>query len=205
MSVRDDGFPVAGILLAAGAGTRMGTNKMRLPLEGEPIARRTARLAMYAGVEPLVAVIGFEADKVAADLRGLGCETVVNPDYTGPMSTSLHLGLRQLPEEIEAVLILLGDMPFTTKYMARKVVDIAATNDVPLVVSRYGDVTAPPLVFRRSLFPELLAWTGEGCGKAVVRAHADEAYYVDWPVWTLTDVDTPEDYDRAVERVRTMP
>jgi CTP:molybdopterin cytidylyltransferase MocA len=61
-------------------------------------------------------------------------------------------------------------------------------------VSRYGDVTAPPLLFRRALFAELMAWTGEGCGKAVVQAHRHEARYVDRPGAVLADVDTPEDF-----------
>ncbi|HET6681879.1 MAG TPA: hypothetical protein VFG84_11800, partial [Gemmatimonadaceae bacterium] len=57
------------------------------------------------------------------------------------------------------------------------------------------DVSAPPLLFRRSLWPELLAYTGEGCGKAVVNAHRHEAEWLDWPVDALRDIDTPEDYD----------
>ena len=200
----DNRFPVAGIVLAAGAGTRMGANKMRLILDGEPLVRRAARMAMIAGVEPLVVVVGFEADLVAADVRGLGCEIVENPDYTGPSSASLHVGLNQLPDETEAVLVLLGDMPYTTGYMTSKVVEVAATDPAPLVVSRYGNVTAPPLLFRRQLFPELLAWTGEGCGKAVVRAHADEALYLDWPAPYLGDIETPEDYQRARNWVREV-
>src|SRR5690606_13447998 len=163
-----------------------------------------ARTAMMAGVEPLVVVVGFEAELVAADVRGLGCEIIENPDYTGPTSTSLHIGLNHLPDDTDAVLVLLGDMPYTTGYMATKVVEMATTDPAPLVVSRYGDVTAPPLLFRRELFPELLAWTGEGCGKAVVRAHAAEALYLDWPVAYLDDIDTPEDYERARQWVRAM-
>src|SRR3989442_12076047 len=67
----------------------------------------------------------------------------------------------------------------------------------PLFVSRYGGVTAPPLLFRRSLFGELMAWTGEGCGKAVGQRHKAEGVYLDWPSAALTDVDTPEDFTAA--------
>ncbi|MGH7584559.1 MAG: nucleotidyltransferase family protein, partial [Gemmatimonadales bacterium] len=66
---------------------------------------------------------------------------------------------------------------------------------------RYGDVFAPPLLFRRSLFDELLAWHGEGCGKQVVLRHQDEAAILDWPADTLTDIDTPADLDAARERM----
>ena len=47
------------------------------------------------------------------------------------------------------------------------------------------------------LFGELMAWTGEGCGKAVVQRHKAEAHYLDWPSAALTDVDTPEDFTAA--------
>jgi len=73
----------------------------------------------------------------------------------------------------------------------------ARGTEAPLVVSRYGDVTAPPILFRRALFGELLAWTGEGCGKAVVQAHQHDAMFVDRPLALLTDVDTPEDFAAA--------
>src|SRR2546425_10291050 len=80
----------------------------------------------------------------------------------------------------------------------------ARGREAPLVVSRYGDVTAPPLLFRRALFGELLAWTGEGGGKAVVQAHKHEAMYVDRPVTLLTDVDTPEDFAAAIAAGRPV-
>lgn len=90
---------------------------------------------------------------------------------------------------------MLADMVQVTTPMLRDVVAALRESEAPLAVSRYGDVLAPPLLFRRALWPELLAWTGEGCGKAVVRAHQDEARMRDWPVEALRDVDTPEDYE----------
>jgi CTP:molybdopterin cytidylyltransferase MocA len=92
---------------------------------------------------------------------------------------------------------MLSDMVHVTTPMMRALVDGIASGAEPLGVSRYGDVLAPPLVFRRALWPELLAWHGEGCGKAVVRAHQTEARMHDWPAEALHDVDTPDDYERV--------
>src|SRR3989442_415342 len=69
------------------------------------------------------------------------------------------------------------------------------------VVARLGEVTPPPLLFRRALFGELLAWSGEGCGKTVVQGHRDEALFLDWPAEVLADVDTPEDFAAATARL----
>ncbi len=186
---------VAAVVLAAGASRRMGTNKLVLPIEGEPMVRRTVRRLMDAGCEPVVVVTGHEPDRVREALVGLDVLYATSPDPTGPTSASLHAGLHALPADADATLVMLSDMVQVTASMMRALVEGAATGDEPLGVSRYGDVLAPPLVFRRALWPELLAWHGEGCGKAVVRAHEAEARMHEWPVEALQDVDTPADYE----------
>ena len=188
---------VGGVVLAAGASRRMGRNKMLLELEGEPLVRRAARRALEAGLTPVVVVLGHEADRARAALAGLRVEIALNPDFTGPTSRSLHAGLDVLGEDVGGTVVLLADMVHVTEAALAELVRRAVTSAAPLVVSRYGDVTAPPLLFRRTLFGELRAWTGEGCGKAVVQAHTHEALYVDRPAAVLVDVDTPEDFQAA--------
>ena len=191
--------PVAAVILAAGASRRMGRNKMLLELDGETLVRRAAGRALAAGLSPVVVVIGHEAERIRAALDGLSVAFAVNPDYTGPTSGSLHAGLNALGPDVRAVVVMLGDMVHVTADSLRMLMAAARGTETPLVVSRYGDVTAPPLLFRRALFAELLAWTGEGCGKAVVQAHQREAMFVDRPVSLLADVDTPEDF-AAIEK-----
>jgi molybdenum cofactor cytidylyltransferase len=190
---------VAGIILAAGASRRMGptTNKLLLEVDGEPMVRRVVRRAIEAGLAPLVVVTGHESERVRAALVGLECSFVENSAYAGPTSGSLHAGLRALDPSLSAAVVLLGDMVRVSSSMIAALVRGVAGSPAPLAVSRYGDdaVLAPPLLFRRALWPELLAWTGEGCGKAVVRVHLDEAVVLDWPVDALRDIDTPADYE----------
>jgi molybdenum cofactor cytidylyltransferase len=170
---------------------------MLLELEGEPLVRRAARRALAAGLSPVVVVLGHEADRARAALAGLGVEIALNADFTGPTSTSLHAGLDYLGQDVEAAVVLLGDMVYVGEAALADLVKRARVSDAPLIVSRYGDVTAPPLLFRRALFGELLAWKGEGCGKAVVQAHKHEAEYADRPAELLVDVDTTEDFQKA--------
>ena len=201
--------PVAAVILAAGASRRMGPgkNKMLLELEGEPLVRRAVGRALAAGLSPVVVVLGHEADRLRAALAGLPVVYALNPAYTGPTSGSLHQGLRALGPDAPAAVVMLADMVHVTADALARLVAAAEESDAPLVVSRYGDVTAPPLLFRRALFPELLAWTGEGCGKTVVQAHEAEAAYVDRPVALLADIDTPEDFEavRTSARLREAP
>lgn len=182
------------VILAAGASSRMGRNKMLLDVHGVPMVRRAVQVAIDAGVSLVVVVVGNDEAQVREALSGLECLFAVNPDFTGPTSTSLHAGLRALDDSVDATIVLLADMVRVTPAMVRALIASVEESGAPLAVSRYGDVLAPPLLFRRSLWPELLAWHGEGCGKAVVKAHQHQAIMHDWPVDALRDVDTPQDY-----------
>src|SRR5947199_3964210 len=101
---------IAGVILAAGASRRMGTNKMLLELEGEALVRRAARRALAAGLSPVVVVLGHESDRAKGELTGLACEVVVNPDFTGPTSGSLQKGLEQLGPDVGAAVVVLEEM-----------------------------------------------------------------------------------------------
>lgn len=188
---------VAGILLAAGSATRMGKNKLLLDLDGEPLVRRAARRALEAGLAPVLAVLGHDAERTRAALEGLAIREVVNPAWASGQSTSLSAGVAAVPSDSEAAVVLLSDMPFVDAAMIRAVLQRHRETGAPLVASRYGEVTAPPTLYHRSLFPELQGGEGEGRGRAVVRRHGEHAAFVDWPASALLDVDFPEDLDRA--------
>ncbi len=188
--------PVAAVVLAAGSSTRMGRNKLLLRLDGESLVRRAARRALAAGLDPVVVVLGHEADLAAAELDGLAVRTVVNPDHAGGIHTSRVAGLAAVPPGSGAAIVLLADMPFVTEGMLAAIAALHRASGAPLVVSEYGGAQAPPTLYARSLFPELLG--GEGCSKRVIRAHAGEAATIGWPAAALTDLDLPEDYERAL-------
>lgn len=185
---------IAGIVLAAGQSRRMGSNKLLLPLAGGPLVRRAPQRALAAGLAPLIVVLGYESERVRAALAGLDCRFARNADLDGSMSSSLHCGLEALPAAAEAAVIMLADMVDVTEHMLRALVVAAQTSAAPVVSSRYGQTLAPPVLFRRALFPELRGATGEGCGKAVVERHRARALFVDWPPAALVDVDTPEEF-----------
>jgi len=192
---------VAGIILEAGTSTRMGRNKLLFALDGETLLRRAVRGATRAGLDPVLVVLGHEADQARRELAPVDCRTVVNTEYARGINSSLHAGLAALPAEPRAVVVMLADMPFVTAEMIATLVTRYRAGTAPLVVSDYGGVHAPPQLYDRSLFPELMAMEGEGCGKQVVRRHRSEATVVSWPAEALTDVDVPEDVERVKARL----
>lgn len=188
---------VAAVVLAAGSSTRMGRNKLLLDLGGETLVRRAVRAAAGAGVDQVVVVLGHEEPRVRAELDGLPCTAVVNPDHAEGAGTSVRTGVRRVAAGADAIVVVLADMPFVTAEMIGTLVQRYRETGAPLVVSHYGDVQAPPTLYDRSLFEELLQIPGERCAKEVVRRHENEAVVVAWPESALRDIDVPADYETA--------
>jgi molybdenum cofactor cytidylyltransferase len=191
------GGPVAGVVLAAGSSLRMGENKLLLRLGGESVARRAARAALAAGLLPVLVVVGHEAERVAAEVAGLGVEVVPNPDHARGMNASLRRGIAAVPASARAAVVMLADMPLVTAAMVGELVARYRSGATPLVVSEYAGVLAPPMLYDRSLFPELGDLDGDGCGKRVVKRHRGEAAVVAHAPSALADLDRPEDYERV--------
>ncbi len=189
---------VAGIVLAAGSSTRMGRNKLLLDVDGETLVRRAVRLAGEAGLDPVILVTGRFREAVEREVADLDCAPTFNPDHETGIQTSVACGVAAVPADCDAAVVMLPDMPFVTARMVRTLVERRAETGAPLVVSRYGEVNAPPILYDRGLFAEISRMRA-GCGREVVRRHHERAVHVEWPVDRLRDLDRPDDYE-AVRR-----
>ena len=101
-------------MLAAGGSRRMGSPKQLMLHEGEPLVRRAATAAVDAGANPVIVVLGANANLLEPSLAGLeSVTTVVNGDWEQGIASSLAAGLRALREarEFDGVMITLADQP----------------------------------------------------------------------------------------------
>lgn len=198
MSVEHSRGAVAGVVLAAGTSSRMGHNKLFVSLHGETLLRRAVRTALAAGLKPVLVVLGHESARAQAELAGLDCTPVLNPNFADGINTSLRAGIAAVPLDAAGALVMLGDMPFVTRDMLKAVVARYQAGTSPLVVSNYDGVDAPPMLYDKSLFSELGALQGDGCGKKVVKRHRSECLEVAWPASALRDMDVPADVDAVL-------
>ncbi|MGE5230777.1 MAG: nucleotidyltransferase family protein [Deltaproteobacteria bacterium] len=184
---------MAAIVPAAGESVRMGRNKLLLPVGGESLVRRAVTRAL-AALDPVIIVVGHEADRVRRELAGLPCRVVVNPEHGRGLETSVRAGVAALPADAEAAVMLLPDMPLVTPAMLAALLARFRETGAPLVISRYGETIAPPHLYARPLLAELAA---AGSGKPVIERHRAEAQVLAWPPEALADLDLPADRERV--------
>jgi molybdenum cofactor cytidylyltransferase len=185
---------ITGVVLAAGAATRMGQNKLLLPLGGEAIVRRTVRQVAEGGVDEVLVIVGCEHESVQAALEGLRCRYALNMEYRTGMGSSFRTAVAELGES-DAAMFALADQPFVTGLDYGRVLDTYRARGQGIVCARYGDVTAPPHVFHREFFAELAVL--EHGARPVLQRHKERTQVVNLSPELLLDIDTPEDYERA--------
>jgi molybdenum cofactor cytidylyltransferase len=189
---------ISAVVLAAGASTRMGTAKLLLSLGGEALVRRTVRLVCDAGFDEVIVVVGHESEKVFAALKGLPVRRAVNTQYETGMGSSFRTAVEHMPAS-EAAMFALADQPFVMTDDYRAVLDAYRQQQPAIVSVRYGDVTAPPHLFTRELFPELSRL--QHGARPVLEAHRERTVVIQLARERLMDIDTPEDYERAKSRL----
>ncbi|HEU0202947.1 MAG TPA: nucleotidyltransferase family protein [Burkholderiaceae bacterium] len=198
---------IAGVVLAAGSSTRMGSNKLLFDLGGETVVHRAVRAASAAGLDPVIVVLGHEADKVRAALADLPCRFVLNAEFVAGMNGSVRVGIGAVPASSPAAVVMLADMPFVDVAMIATLVERYRGGNALLLASEYGTgtdaVKAPPTLFDRALFAELMGEEGHGCAKRMARRHPDRTAVLTWPARALVDLDAPADYERVKAQLQT--
>jgi 4-nitrophenyl phosphatase len=192
-------LPVAAIILAAGASTRMGRPKQLLPVGGRPMVRRVAEAVCAAGPAQVIVVVGAYAEAVRQALAGLPLQVIANEQWAAGMSTSLHAGLRAVEPGVRAALIVLADQPGLTPDLIRALVDRYQATGIPVVAPFFRGRRGSPVLFDRALFGELLAVEGDEGGRQVLARYEQRLARVEVAAAELLrDVDTRQEYEQLI-------
>lgn len=192
----------AAVVLAAGASTRLGQAKQLVEVDGESLLRRTARLALEAGCDPVFVVLGYEADRIRTELTGLAVETVANPEWQEGMGSSVRCGVAALGSRLahttgpglENLLLLVCDQPRLTAEHLQALLARHATGSAAITASQYAGKTGVPAVFAAELVPELLQCSGDRGARDLIRRNPARVQGVPWPEGAV-DLDRPEDLE----------
>ena len=192
-----------GIILSAGESKRMGTPKQLLPWGKTIILQQVIDNAAASHLEQIILVLGSRAAEIAHKIT-LSPKThiVINKDYQEGMSSSVICGIKNAPAGAEAFMLLLGDQPFISPAIINNVLDEYQRGKYGIVIPVYKGKHGHPVIFSAKYRPELLAIADNGA-KAVVNKHPGDILEIplDAPE-ILTDIDTPQDYQKAKDHAQ---
>jgi len=191
---------VAGLVLAAGGGSRYGSPKALVRLRGRLLVERAADLLAAGGCDPVVVVLGAAADQVlaAARLPRTGVRTVVNRDWPTGMGSSLRVGLAAVPAEAEAVVVTLVDTPGLGPESVRRLVTAGGPDGA--AQATYGGRRGHPVLLGRTVIAEVAAAaTGDRGAGPWLAAHPERVRLVPCDgTGDPRDVDVPDDLAAVV-------
>ena len=197
---------VVPVVLAAGAGRRVGGNKAVLPVEGRPAIHWILDALDTPEAAIPVIVTGCQAEALDALLEGRSAVVVHNPRWREGQTGSLQMGLRALPPDAGAFMILPVDHLLTTTGDVSAL--IAAWEALPepsgtILRPRHGESWGHPVLYSVDWAGHFLALGPDEPARGVYHAARDRVVPVDVPnPWTGFDLDTPEDLIHAARILR---
>ena len=198
---------IAAVILAAGMSRRMGRPKALLPIGDKTLIRRVAEsISAVSSISPLIVVTGHLQAEVIQSLAGLPITFAHNPDYdAGGMLSSIQTGLRAIPEDTDAVLIMLGDQPTIRPDTVQSLINCWQSTQPPAVVPVYHEKRGHPVVICGRSRSEILALKPDQTLKTFMTHHERDLVElsVDDPATTI-DVDTPADYEKMLEQYNSL-
>ncbi len=189
------GRKVAAVVLAAGRSTRMGgPNKLVQEIAGQPLVRIAAEAALGSHARPVIVVTGHDRESVAKAVEGLDVRLVHNPDFAKGLSTSLKAGLAAVPEEVDAAVVCLADMPqVSSGLIDRLIAAFDPEKGAPIVAPVIDGQRGNPVLWSRRFFAELMTLDGDVGARHVLMRYPEAVAEVACEgEAALLDVDTPD-------------
>ncbi len=185
------------IILAAGASSRMGMPKQLLMHEGKTLIKRVAEMALDTPCHPIVVVLGACKEEIRKEIKKIPLTIIENPNWEDGMSSSIKMGLvgaYMTQKDIDAVIFLTVDMPFVSINLINKmIIEANQSPDSQIVACNYEKNIGIPVLFKRSLFNDLLELKGDEGAKKIVTKNKDKTTLIDFPEGKF-DLDTIDEY-----------
>ena len=191
---------VAGVLLAAGSGSRLGQPKALVVVAGQSLAARGIALLRAGGADPVVVVTG--AAELADRPDDVLC--VHNRDWATGMGSSLAAGLAAVPASCDAAVVALADQPLVGPESVRRLI-AARQAGASVAVACYDGQPRNPVLIGREHWTEVVALAAGDVGaRPFLRAHPDLVARVECAdTGRPDDIDSPEDLARVAALLAT--
>lgn len=185
------------IILAAGSSGRLGKPKQLLPYKNKPLLQYVIDEAKATSAVSVLVVLGANAAAIQSELQTENIRIAINDDWKEGMASSIRCGIKELQKNnpaTDAAILMVCDQPFVTASLLNDLIITHNKTNKPIVSSSYDNTTGPPVLFHKSLFPELLQLTGDAGARIIVKKYINEVATVSFPDGRI-DIDSPADYE----------
>lgn len=184
------------VLLAAGASVRLGEPKQNLNFRGKTLLQHAVQAATASVCKPVIVVLGANAEAFTSEIQQESISVIRNQEWETGMASSIRCGLnellRQAPQTTN-IIFMLCDQPFVEPQILNKLVQTNTETGKEVIACSYQDTLGTPALFHKTMFPELLALTGDEGAKKLIFRHQETVAMVLFPLGAI-DIDTPADY-----------
>jgi molybdenum cofactor cytidylyltransferase len=208
-SVHEAAGPVAALILAAGGSTRLGpghsvVSKALLPWRGRTLLRNCVEAALASSCAEVRVVFGSThgstPEALLSEVEGLDVQVLQHDGWHQGMGSTLALASQRLSEQFRGAVVLLCDQPFVTAELIDQLIAKAARQGREIAACRYRDTVGAPAFFAGSALERLSALKGDRGAKAILLENPERVATLEFPLGAF-DIDTDEDYDRALEEL----
>jgi molybdenum cofactor cytidylyltransferase len=189
---------IAGLILAAGESSRMGTDKALVRYQGRTFLETILKTLRDAGVERVAVVLGHHPEEIQRAVTLDAAQVVINRAYQRGQTSSLQAGLKALDtSELEAIVLCLVDHPAVSAQVVKQLIATFRKSGAPVVIPTFENQRGHPVLIGRALFQELLDLSPDEGANRVLRKYRDVTQFVETKDrGILLDVDDPDAYRR---------
>ena len=190
---------ISGLILGAGASTRLGPPKQLLPFaDTTMLGWVVAQAQSAASLDEIVVVLGRAADEIRERVDFGNARVVDNPVFSEGCSSSYRAGIAALNTQSEALMIILGDQPGITPEIINMLAESWRNEEAPIALCSYRGRRGHPMIFAQSMFDQLVDLHGDKAAWKLVDANSDSLQEVHVDLDFPGDINTSEDFERLV-------
>jgi len=188
------------IILAAGESRRMGQPKLLMPFGEATVIDTVIGEIIRSGVNDIIIVLGSEKDRIRNQVKDYPLIIVENPEYHDGMLSSIQCGLRALPDNTDAILVLLGDQPMIPASVINDVINAYRQTKKGIIIAVHNGKRGHPILFDKKYKQEVEQFNSDQSLHDLTRRNPEDILEIEvgTPV-ILRDIDTIEDYNKELK------
>lgn len=192
---RSIAYKIYSIVLAAGEAKRFGANKLLSSLNDSSLLGCALSAAQKACPGRVCLVTGHKSGEISREAFDGADLFADNKDYQSGIGSSIACGVRACGPHADAVVIMLADQPTIGGSHVQALINAWSGDEDEIVLSTHAGTQAPPTLFGRGVFEQLVTLTGDSGARGVIQSGLYKVRQVNFPDPAI-DIDTEEDYRR---------